>query len=622
MAMSCLHFPCFLRVRSFARCPRTTSFLMLVWVALVFLASSAIAQGQLQYNVPYRCPDGSYLIVTRCALTAAGQKCYWTPYHQNGQQSMEQQFTPEAQLESALGRCKADTSAAGAATAKAANTPDLATLVTTPTGRISTGLNPAYLNGLPAVEVVKQVIQGSDPTDTLARQVAVFNTLSARIQHHLANNNHSFSFSPDEVKVKYAYDLASYQIEQEYKKTHTPAEANAFIGRHNRLESDFGIDKVIDTELLSATAVAENRTNDTQAFRQLKEHNELTEKEQQEAIAKAQAAARETPGQASNDPTAVAIRRCLEMGGNELECVGKGMYKGMFGLIGVDSDDLAYPNGRPVGLVLEGTYGQAGAADLAFTDTTVRPGCTALDANTSSYSITKQGASLMIQVANQPRSYTVVLSADGTMKGPGTVDVAGRIVTGYRHYTVVDHRTSDWQIVGQHEVTEPIYQATIKPCNMGTNMHLRGPVAVGTLSNLLSGALAAAGGDKSGGGMKTYPGGPRMEGIYQTPGGLQMTFAPEAVVLDCGSAHAARSYTVETLPAAMRITIAGEAPVTVALQPNGTLSGSGTATVSGRVISGQAPGAGVTYRPVQASCPVSTLAPQQPKKSGGLLSGR
>ncbi len=35
MAMSCLHLPCFLRARSFARSPRTTSLRMLIWLALV-----------------------------------------------------------------------------------------------------------------------------------------------------------------------------------------------------------------------------------------------------------------------------------------------------------------------------------------------------------------------------------------------------------------------------------------------------------------------------------------------------------------------------------------------------------------------------------------------------------
>src|SRR3954451_13643272 len=36
----------------------------------------------------------------------------------------------------------------------------------------------------------------------------------------------------------------------------------------------------------------------------------------------------------SNDPTAVATRRCLELGGSSIACMGKGMGAGFFSMIG------------------------------------------------------------------------------------------------------------------------------------------------------------------------------------------------------------------------------------------------------------------------------------------------
>src|SRR5215467_2068279 len=138
-------------------------------------------------------------------------------------------------------------------------------LPATPTGRIAAGLNPAYLNNLPSVDTVKQQIQGADPTDTLERQVAVFNILGAIMQHHLAGDRGRYNLTPDEQMVICVYRLAAYQIEEDYKKTHTDAELQAFSRRHGQYEMDNAMQKEIDTKLLSATAVAENRANDRSA---------------------------------------------------------------------------------------------------------------------------------------------------------------------------------------------------------------------------------------------------------------------------------------------------------------------------------------------------------------------
>ena len=89
--------------------------------------------------------------------------------------------------------------------------------------------NPAYIAEMPSVDKVKAAITGSDPTDTLARQVAVFGYLSQFIQRMKYHRGYSVPFTPDEQRVKGSYDLAAYQISQDYEKSHTPDQAKAFL---------------------------------------------------------------------------------------------------------------------------------------------------------------------------------------------------------------------------------------------------------------------------------------------------------------------------------------------------------------------------------------------------------
>ena len=100
-----------------------------------------------------------------------------------------------------------------------------------------------------------------------------------------------------------------------------------------------------------------------------------------------------------------------------------------------------------------------------------------------------------------------------------------------------------------------------------------------------------------------------MSGAYQNSGGLKIQFASEGAVLDCGEAHVAAAYTVRNDATALRITLdkAG-GPLLLTWQPNGTLSGTGTADVRGRVVSGSTPN-GIAFAPRNTECPVGILIP-------------
>jgi len=356
---------------------------------------------------------------------------------------------------------------------KATRQPPPSTLVATPSGRIAAALNPPYLNNLPSVETVKKQIQGTDPTDTQERQVAIFNLLVGMIQHHLAADRTRYELTPDEQKVTYAYNLAAYEIEDGYKKAHSAEEAQAFTRRHGQYEMDAAVRKELNAKLLSAEAVEENRQNNRSALQQLEAHQEQIRRQNEEAKAKAEAGA----SGMSTDPGALSARRCLELGGNALECVGKGMGDSFKAMIGLDFEGVKMPS--RTGLVIAGSYLGANKLGLSFTDTNVMiEGCGALVPGPHNYTVAKRGDTLAIEVANEPRPFTVVLGPDGNIAGPGKTDITGDVITGYHHYTVYTRNTRTNQIVDQRPVSEPIYAKKLEHCEVGA-LRTTGPVLGG-----------------------------------------------------------------------------------------------------------------------------------------------
>jgi hypothetical protein len=99
-----------------------------------------------------------------------------------------------------------------------------------------------------------------------------------------------------------------------------------------------------------------------------------------------------------------------------------------------------------------------------------------------------------------------------------------------------------------------------------------------------------------------------MAGHYLGQGGLSLEFAVDAVILDCGAAHVKDTYVVENASSQIQIAVKnGASPFTVAVQPNGTLLGSGSIDVAGRVVTGSDAN-GILFAPRNARCSLGTLA--------------
>jgi hypothetical protein len=105
--------------------------------------------------------------------------------------------------------------------------------------------------------------------------------------------------------------------------------------------------------------------------------------------------------------------------------------------------------------------------------------------------------------------------------------------------------------------------------------------------------------------------GVRMSGKYASQSGLALEFRDNGVIMDCGEAHVSKPYTVQPGAAQAAITVKNDpAPFTLALQSDGTLTGSGSVDVVGRVVTGSTAN-GITFAPRTARCALNVLTPKR-----------
>jgi choice-of-anchor C domain-containing protein len=467
------------------------------------------------------------------------------------------------------------------------------------------GLNPPYLVEMPSIDRVKSEIQGSNPDDTLARQVAVFTYLPFIITR-MQDPHRSVRApnAPDEARIIGAYNLAAYQMSQAYAKSHTPEQAQAFEGLHGRYEMD---GKFINQWLSALFSPEFRAAYDRAVAGQLAEYRAHVAQEQREfdtAKAQQEAAANQPTGSVRNDPGTLAVRRCLELGGNELSCVGKGLMTGLMDMTGINLDDITGP--KQAGVVMNGAYNSGNSKlSLGFAAGTVSlSGCGNLESDGHAYTLTKKPNQLLINVKNEPSPFVLSLGNDGKLSGPGPTDVKGRIIIGYHNTWVEQRLVSDNSVVpgSGHWEREPIYAPKTERCTIGVLAPVPPPPADSAGGGLVGAVLSSF--------AQTGPTGLRMTGPYLGQGGLGLEFNSDSVILDCGAAHAKQPYAVENQPNQILITVKnGSTPFTLILQPNGTLVGSGSTGVAGRLVTGTSSD-GVTYAPSNASCAIGSLAPK------------
>ena len=484
-----------------------------------------------------------------------------------------------------------------------------------------------YTADLPSVARVEAEIKGTDPTDTLARQVAVFNYLLAIIDRTKYGRTVTGPYTPSEQKMYAAYSGAGAQIAKDYATSHTAAEATAFNQLHGRYEMDETFNDAWQKQLIGPQATAAYNGAVSSLAAGQAAHVAQEQQQYQQDTAAQQAGA----SGMSSDPTSAAARRCLELGGSNGACLGSSLIGGIISTF-TGGVNLGVLTATRVGVVLSGVYGQStgGVPFLTFSgDSATITNCGKLVADGHGYNLVKSAGTLKVNVVNDPSPVVLTMRTDGSLAGPGMVKVAGRIITGYHTVTTTQMingaRAAPNQCNGPCQTVSqvPDYANATASCSIGSLSAPSPPppsAGADSDSSAMGGLLGALTGMMGSAAVASLPG-LRMEGKYSSSSGLILDFAGDAVTMDCGQAHVKASYTVVNGPTSFSINVQNSGgPFTLMLGSNNTLSGSGSTTVNGRLVSGMN-GDNVTFTPHSESCAVATLTPQNADSSSSVMSG-
>jgi hypothetical protein len=230
-------------------------------------------------------------------------------------------------------------------------------------------------------------------------------------------------------------------------------------------------------------------------------------------------------------------------------------------------------------------------------------GCGKLVPDSLSYTLAKKANQLLINVKNEPSPFVLSMESDKKLDGPGPIDIKGQIIVGYHNVWMQEYINNVAVAGGGYWVHDPIYGPKTERCAMGS--FTQAPSGMPDKSGLINSLTTAINTV-----MHTGPAGLRMTGKYTNAGGLALEFEDDGVTIDCGAAHVKQAYVVENGASQFLVTVKnGAAPFTLAVQQNGTLSGSGNADVTGRVVTG-ANDTAITYAPRTARCAIGTLTPK------------
>jgi hypothetical protein len=484
--------------------------------------------------------------------------------------------------------------------------------------------SPDYTNDLPSVERVKAEIKGSDATDSLARQVAVFTYLYTYVDRIKLNRDYRGPYTPGETRVMTAYRLAAYQMSQDYAKNHTPAEAAAFERLHGQYEMNSDFYKDWSKRLIGPQSAAAYKGAEAGLAATQQAHVDSIKRANEEAQAQSQAHTTNAQG-LSNDPTAVATRRCLELGGSNTGCMGKGFMSGFMDLVGFgDKAQESFMGSGRAGVVLSGLYkNPATTTSLGFNEGSVAiNGCGKLVADGHNYTIDKRPGSLQVTVENEPHPIMLTMRPDGGLTGPGLIEVKGRIISGYHTVTTTQmingYRAAPDQCNGpcQTVSTVPDYSPAMARCTIGSLAMPPAPKpapagAQPADNSGIMGLVTGLGDMLSPGGSASFDGGGglRMAGKYGG-GMLLLDFSGNSLVLDCGQAHIRTTYAVENTPGTFLVHVQNPSrPFTLAVQPDNSLRGAGSTTVNGKLVTGMA-GENITFAPHSENCDVGTFRPK------------
>lgn len=621
------------------RVTRISSLLRIAAILLggVLSASIVYAQEPLQFNVPYHCPDGTDNIITRCDTNArGGQICYWRQ-EKKGQLIVER-YNIRGQMDGWLKICKVQT----AQTTKPGGAP-------TWSGR---PMNPPYLSEMPSVERVKSEIQGANPDDTLARQVAVFTYLPQIVQRIQGpNRKYGDPLTPDEERVIGAYNLAAYEMSQSYAKSHSAEEAKAFERKHGQYEMDAAFYEEWFNRLLSPTFRAGYQQVQKANGAHAQAHFDAERRQYEDAKAQ-QAAPESATNTGEVQPGSKAeLRRCIASGRSQRNCFSEVMSNGFDQMTGISSKIPLTP-----GLRMTGDYSSQTGFRLIFQPDKAAMSCRGV-ASPQPYTVELSDTQALIKIHNGAKPVIFVLRQDGKLEASGPIRITGQVPAGSRTEQTMgmtpqttttqreltpleaqnypDAKQNGQVFTNTETSTQMAYGPTgtrtvtqyvnkTVDCNLGLMTptgptplppDIESPFGVITTifsggSVLMKGGTAQQAADEMLNLSKAPSPGLRMSGRYSGQQGFSVTFHPESATVACGDAERALEYSIQKNANQILLKIHDDTnPITLRLRPDGSLFASDTVQVNGRVITGttEDPKNPFIFAPKIARCAIGTL---------------
>jgi hypothetical protein len=325
-----------------------------------------------------------------------------------------------------------------------------------------------------------------------------------------------------------------------------------------------------------------------------------------------------------------ALNRCITAGRLPASCTGNSLLGAFSQMVSQVMPSLAKE--PPPGLNMAGVFEGSGNWRLDFIEGGVLVNCSFLSPNQENYRVEFKSGHTVIVVDTTPKPLVLTLMVDGTIVGPGPLQINGVVAGGYSgsdpsSYSGGYHDSNGTLISNGNAASSagPIYDsggnrvygaidggaghATFSP-RTATCPALRlsskgAGIGVQTMQTDLLKTMF--GGDK---GPPTPPG-LRMHGNYAAQTGFTVDFYPESVIVACG--EPARAYPYEVVAngsqTAVKVGDPGH-PLFLNMKPDGTLDpGAGSYLVHGRRITGQNNDGDFTFAPLETTCNLGVLVP-------------
>ena len=468
-------------------------------------------------------------------------------------------------------------------------------------GLFAQATNPPYLAQFPSVAKVKQVMQVADPRETALRQMGAFWQLEEIIKQ-LSGSREFRGFLPDETKLLGVYLTAAYNIglaidsafPGRYLQGRTVSDNTPYM--YMRTDPRFGSEGIETFRLLLTPQIAA-LFDQSVGVDKAKRIARL--KSDSEAMVRASAPAQPT----KLEQEQAGIRRCVESGRSETECMVEGLGNSFKGMLGEVMPGLSGVLSGPKvsGIRMSGEYPGPGKFHLSFQPNEVTVSCADIVPESVPYTVQVQNGTAVISIGTTPRPLLLTVRPDDRLAGPAAADITGQVQVG------VQYGTRTWSDGRTEPISRPVYDTFTRHCNIGV-LTTSGPstpnTAAATTSTLIGAVFGSA--DKN-----TPPPaqpGLRMAGEYGSQSAFDIEFRPEGAVVGCREVATLRPYSVHVRANQVNVDVEnGTAPFSLVLGPDGRLTATGNVRVEGRAVTGTDGSGGITYAPRSASCAVGTI---------------